>query len=269
MIDSFTAHLFRCHVADRAEHHTGLGAMRRGRGRDRAHSAGDGVARQFRQPEVQNLDAIVGGDRQILGLEIAVRDPLLVRRCEPSRDLQGIRDRFAHVDGTGPQPFPQRLPFEQLRHDEWRIRTHADVVHRKDVRTVQRRGRVSFLLESAEAIGIGRERRGQHLDRDVAPKARIAGAIHLAHAARADLAGNLIHPETSAWCEGHARNRPDYTGCLGPRLVAKTAQGLPHNVRDSRAIGRTTRSRLQRLQYLAEGLRTDPSTPPAHPACSA
>ena len=74
---------------------------------------------------------------------------------------------------------------------------------------VQRRGRVSFLLESAEAIGIGR---GQHLDRDVAPKPRIAGAIDLAHAARADLGGNLIRPEAGARCEGHAWNRRDYTG---------------------------------------------------------
>ena len=83
---------------------------------------------------------------------------------------------------------------------------------------VQRCGRVCFLLESAEAIGIGRERGGQHLDRDVAPKSRIAGAIDLAHAARADLGGNLIHPEAGARCEGHAGNRRDYTGL--PRCVA-------------------------------------------------
>ena len=158
----------------------------------------------FASPKSRIFTRSSVGDQQILGLEIAVRDSLLVRRREPSRDLNGIRDRFAHGHGPGRSRSRNRLPFEQFGHDERRIALRADVVHRQDVGMVQRCGRVCFLLESAEAIGIGRERGGQHLDRDVAPKSRIARAIDLAHAARADLGGNLIHPEAGARCEGHA-----------------------------------------------------------------
>ena len=42
-----------------------------------------------------------------------------------------------------------------------------------------------FLLEAPQAVGIARECLGQHFDCDLATQAGIAGAVHLAHAARA------------------------------------------------------------------------------------
>ena len=73
-----------------------------------------------------------------------------------------------------------------------------DVVDLADVRMVQRSDRTRFLLESVEAIGVGRERRWQHLDRDLAPQSRITSAVHLAHAARADRRENLVRTEPGA-----------------------------------------------------------------------
>ena len=55
--------------------------------------------------------------------------------------------------------------------------------------------RARFLLEALQALGIGRERRGQDLDGDVATEPRVAGAIDLAHPAGADLAEDLVRPE--------------------------------------------------------------------------
>lgn len=43
-----------------------------------------------------------------------------------------------------------------------------------------------FLLEAAQAIGVGRERSRKDLQSDVAIEARVAGAINLSHAALAD-----------------------------------------------------------------------------------
>ena len=59
----------------------------------------------------------------------------------------------------------------------------ARVVNDNDVWMVQRPGGASFLLETAEPIGIGRKRRRENLDRDFAAEAFVLGAIHLAHAA--------------------------------------------------------------------------------------
>ena len=76
--------------------------------------------------------------------------------------------------------------------------SRADVVHGEDVRVVQRRGRAGFLLESMEAIGVGRECAGQDLDRHVTPEPRIARTVDLAHAACAKCGDDLIRPEASA-----------------------------------------------------------------------
>ena len=78
----------------------------------------------------------------------------------------------------------------------------ADVVHRKDVRVVQRRGRAGFLLESMEAIDVGRECAGQDLDRNVAPEPRIARAIDLAHAAGTECGHDRDGPRRAPGCRG-------------------------------------------------------------------
>ena len=57
---------------------------------------------------------------------------------------------------------------------------------------IERGERLRFTLEARQAIGIGREQLGQHLDRDVAVETRVAGAIDLAHAARAEHTGDLV-----------------------------------------------------------------------------
>ena len=56
---------------------------------------------------------------------------------------------------------------------------------------IQRGERLRFALEAREPVGIACEGVGQDLDRDIAIQLRIARAIHLAHAARADLGGDV------------------------------------------------------------------------------
>ena len=89
------------------------------------------------------------GHEDVLGLEVPVHDPLLVRRREALRDLQRVADRPARREGPAGEPLAQRLAFEQLRDDVGRAVVRADVVDRQDVRVVQRRRRLRLLLESA------------------------------------------------------------------------------------------------------------------------
>jgi hypothetical protein len=186
--------LFRRHVADGAEHDTRLSRRRR-RG-ERARCGGL-ILCQLRQAEVENLDAVVTGDEDVLGLEIAVRDPFVVRRREPVRNGERQLNRLADSDRTCIQAVPEGLAFEQLRHDERRLAIGADVVHGEDVRVAERRGRAGFLLESMEAIDMGRERAGQYFDRHVTPEPRIAGTVHLAHSACAECAHDFVRPKAS------------------------------------------------------------------------
>ena len=59
-----------------------------------------------------------------------------------------------------------------------------------------------FALKAREPIGVSRERRRQDLDRDLALQLRVGRAIHLAHAALADLRGDFVDAEAGAGSEG-------------------------------------------------------------------
>src|SRR4051812_10718806 len=68
----------------------------------------------------------------------------------------------------------------------------ADVIDDEDVRMIERARSLSFLLESREAIFIGRKPCGQKLDGYVAAEFRIAGAPNFAHPAFTDLGDNRV-----------------------------------------------------------------------------
>jgi hypothetical protein len=57
---------------------------------------------------------------------------------------------------------------------------------------IQGRAGPRLLLEAPEPIGIAGKYRGQELDGDRAAKHRIAGEVHLTHAARTQLRLNLV-----------------------------------------------------------------------------
>jgi len=62
---------------------------------------------------------------------------------------------------------------------------------------IESSGGASFLLEPAQAVGVGGETCRQDLDSDVAAKASVAGTVDLSHAAGADCGGNFIRTELS------------------------------------------------------------------------
>ncbi len=68
-----------------------------------------------------------------------------------------------------------------------------------------------------QAIGVGRERLGQHFQRHVPVELRVAGLIHLAHAALADLGDDGVRAEGRTGFERHQLLR--VIGELGGDLV--------------------------------------------------
>ena len=61
-----------------------------------------------------------------------------------------------------------------------------EAVDLRDVRVIERGERLRLAVEARQTVGIERELGGQDLQGDVAPELGIAGAVHLAHSARAD-----------------------------------------------------------------------------------
>ena len=190
------------HVAERSQDHAGLG--RRGRGREvRAGALLLGV-RQLRQAEVEDLHAAVVGDEEVLGLQVPVDDPLLVRGGEAVDDLERVVDRAARRDPAAREHRAKRLPFEQLLDDIGRaVVARADVVDGGDVGVVQDPGRAGLLLEAAQAVGVGGEGGRQDLDRHLAAEARVSRAVDLSHPPRSDRREDLVGPESGAGLQRH------------------------------------------------------------------
>ena len=106
--------------------------------------------RQLGEAEVEDLHPAVAGDEDVLGLQVAVDDALVVRGGEAAGDLDGVVDGLARRQRRGADARAQRLAFEQLRDDVGRAVVAADVVDGEDVRMIERAGRACFLLEPAQ-----------------------------------------------------------------------------------------------------------------------
>jgi hypothetical protein len=103
-----------------------------------------------------------------------------------------------------------RLAFHQL-HDqgERAIAGLFEPVNVRDVRMVDRRERFCFAAEARDAFFITRELGRQDLQGNIAIEFRIARAIHLAHSAGAERAGDRVRADAGALRQGHGW-APDY-----------------------------------------------------------
>ena len=86
----------------------------------------------------------------------------------------------------------------------------ADVEERADVRMRESRDGARFAVEAVAELRVGGQCFGEHLDRDGPIEARVSASVHLAHAARANLRGNLVDAEACAGGEGQTL-AVDYT----------------------------------------------------------
>ena len=127
-----------------------------------------------------------------------MNDALLVRRIQRLGDLPGNLQRLSQRKRPLRNQIGERRAVDELQDEPVRGAGILEAIDMTDVRVIERREHLSFALEAREPIGIARERFGQDFDGDVAIQLRIARAIDLAHAARADLAGDFIWAESSA-----------------------------------------------------------------------
>src|SRR5271167_1789107 len=140
---------------------------------------------KLRQPEVQDLHPPIFCEEKILRLEVAMNDPFFMSRGQSMRNLQGAVQSLAHRNRPAAQPLPQRLALKQFGHHVRRPVARANIKHSQNVRMIQSSSSQRLLLKTPHPVGVKRKLLRQNLDSHVAPKTRVASAIHLAHAASA------------------------------------------------------------------------------------
>ena len=135
-----------------------------------------------------------------------MHDALVVRRRERVRQ----RDTQLH-DARDRQPARRHLPIQamaldQLHRQEPDAVLVFDRVERDDIRVVEAGHGARLVLEARQAFGVRRHVGRQHLERDVATEAAVAGAVHFAHAARAERGDDLVFPESGSRGKCHGEN---------------------------------------------------------------
>jgi hypothetical protein len=142
-------------------------------------------------------------DEYVLRFQVPVDDALLVGGGQAAGDLRANLHGLAQWQRGTARALPQRLAFQQLRHDVGCPVVMTGVVDREDVRVVECARGLGFVLEAAQALRVFGETARQHLDRHVACEPRVAGAVDLAHAAGPERAEDLIGAQTGSLREGH------------------------------------------------------------------
>ena len=192
-VNSLAAHLLGRHVRRRAGDDTGRRFVKR--------LLVEFDLREFRQTEIENLHPFIGGNENVLGFEIAMKNPFRVRGGETVRDFDCVFDRAALGDRTGGEAAAQRQTFEKLRDDEGRAVVRPELVNRQQIRMIENARRACLLLESCDALAIGGKRSGKNFDCHFAPDPWIARAVHFAHAAGTEQSDNFVLADSRAGCE--------------------------------------------------------------------
>jgi len=202
-VDGVAPDLLGRHVAAGPEDRAGRGHVAGGHG---GRLLGvDALDERLGEPKVEDLHPPVAEQEQVLRLEVAVDDPLVVRRRQRLGDLgpvlHGLADRQAPVI----QALAERLPLQQLADDVGGALVVADVVDGEDARVAEAAGRARLVGETAEPVGVGVEVGRQDLQGDVASQAIVAHAVDLAHTAGAERTDDLVGTDAGA---GGERHRP-------------------------------------------------------------
>ena len=124
--------------------------------------------------------------------------PLSCAAESASAICRAIVERFVDADAARCDAIRERRSLHQLQHERGRGAGVLDAVDAGDVRMIERGQHTRFALESREPLGVCRERARQDLDRHIAPEARVARAVHLAHAAGTERRHHVVVAQATA-----------------------------------------------------------------------
>ena len=147
-----------------------------------------GGAERAGDAEVGDEGGAVGGEEQVLGLDVAVDHAVPVRVLERAGGLGGDPER--RIDRQlplPPEPVTERLALDERHGEPQPAGALARVEHGEDVRMLQPGGQLDLPLEPLGAER-GRQLGMEHLQGDGALVAKVLGQVNGGHPAPAELA---------------------------------------------------------------------------------
>ena len=138
-----------------------------------------------------------------------------MRRIERVRNLHGVIEQIFRGHRTALDNMPQRLPFEQLHHDEASPVLLVNVMNGANVGMIQRGSSARLALKALERLLVAGKFIGKEFQRDLPAEARVLSLIDDAHASAAEL---LQNPVVGNGLAVHGRHRAHGEGMLRPTV---------------------------------------------------
>jgi DNA-binding NtrC family response regulator len=185
---SRAAALLGRHVRRRTHHSPGLGLHRAGR-----------LARELGDAEVEYFDPraargfSIQHEVDVVGLEVAMNDALLVGSSECTRDLPADHDGDGCVQRPLAQPICEALPVEKLHENEGAAgRVVAEIEDIHDPGMADHRRGARLVEEPLDDLGVARQLGVEELDDGLLAEQWMLGDVHHPHPTLAELATHQI-----------------------------------------------------------------------------
>ena len=161
-------------------------------------AVGTAGANPLGDAEVEDLDVSLSREHQVGRLDVAMDESHLVGHRESLGRFVGDADDLVERQGSSLNAICERLPLDQLHHDERGVARVFDAEDLADEWVIQRRGGAGLAQESLPLPAVVAELGEQCLDRHVAPEHGVAGAIHRSHASLAEEAQDVVGADRSS-----------------------------------------------------------------------
>src|SRR5262245_28006728 len=193
-------------------------------------------APDFARPKSSTLATPAGVSITLPGLRSRCTIPLSCAVSSALATCRAIANASSSGECAALETRRERLALDQFEHQEALAPGLLQAIDRTDIRVAERREQLGFALEARNTLGALGERRGQGLDRDLAPEPRVARAIHLAHAACAERRNDLEGTNTGAGGQRHRGNLPGIATLIAQRhaRVLRSADGASRAGRSRR-----------------------------------
>ena len=191
MVERAARCLLGRHVGGRPHYHAYFRSAVRGHG----GVSEVGAANILGKAEVEHLDPAFMRDHDVGRLQVAMHDAFLMRRSQRIPQSAGdLDDLFEGKPACADEPV-ERLTFDELHGQEVDAVGFLHRVDGDDVRVVELGQSLRLAAKARQPLGILRHLGGQDFECYVAAELRVGGAIHLAHAARAERRQDFIGAE--------------------------------------------------------------------------
>ncbi len=155
----------------------------------RRHDRGLHVGRflaQLGQAEVEHFDSSLVIDHEVVGLEVAVENPLRMGRGQSVAEGNGDLEELPQAHPAGWDQGTQGLAFHQLHGEEVPAPVFLDRMHGDDVGMVESGDGARLALEASAALEVRGQALRQELERDLAAQLGVVGTVDFTHAAGPD-----------------------------------------------------------------------------------